>query len=213
VSAQDFALILKSNGPDARPQYEIRDLAALSAGAEAPAEPDRFREAYERGVAEGLKQGQAETAALLERQGQLLTALIQELQVMRDSLLRDAEEPVAGLAFEIARKVIHEQAPALRDVIVAQAKDAIAKVREGGPVKVLVHPHDAPVLEEAREAVATAFEGSVTLQVEPDPRISRGGCLVETPVRLVDARIEAQLARIAEALKQKGRKPEGPDVR
>ncbi len=200
---RDFARILKPSGTDPAALCRPADFALLTAGPQAEPGPDLERLAYERGLAAGEQQVRNEVAALVERQGQLLATLIQELKVTRDLLLKDAEEPIAALALEIARKVLHGEAGALQDVIVAQAREAVAKVREGGPVKVLVNPQDVPLLEEAREAIARTFEETVTLQVEADGRISRGGCIVETPVRLVDARIEVQLARIAEVLKQR----------
>jgi len=202
VIAQEFARIFKSadtegmktvhpgspgGGLDAASQTEIEALE---------------RQAYERGMADGVQQARAEAAALLERQCQLLASLVQELRLTRELWFKDAEEPIAGLAMAIVRKVLREHGEGLRNVIVEQVREAVAKAREGGPMKVLVNPNDAPLLEEAREAIATSFDGALTLQVEADPKISSGGCLVETPIRVVDARIEVQLTRIAEALRQ-----------
>jgi flagellar biosynthesis/type III secretory pathway protein FliH len=42
----------------------------------------------------------------------------------------------------------------------------------------------------------------VTMKIEGDPTVSRGGCLLETPTRVVDATIDAHLARYGEALKR-----------
>ena len=197
--AQDFARILKTTDAESAKAYQLEPV---------PASPDaddresREKLAYERGVADGTQQARAEAADLLERQCRLLTALVQELRLTRDLWFKDAEEPIAALALAVVRKVLREQGDGLRDAIVGQVREAVAKVREGGPMKVLVNPGDAPLLEEARETIATSFDGALTLQVEADPRISSGGCLVETPSRVVDARIEVQLARIAEALRQ-----------
>lgn len=202
---RDFARILKPSGTDPTKLYQPAEISLLTSGFQPDPGPDREGLAYERGLAAGEQQVRKEVAVLVEQQGQLLATLIQELKVTRELLLKDAEEPIAALALEIVRKVLHGEAGALQDVIVAQAREAVSRVREGGPMKILVNPQDVALLEEAREAIARTFEETVTLQVEGDARISRGGCVVETPVRLVDARIEVQLARIAEALKQQGK--------
>lgn len=209
---RDFARILKPSGTDPTKLYQPAEISLLTSGFQPAPGPDREGLAYERGLAAGEQQVRKEVAVLVEQQGQLLATLIQELKVTRELLLKDAEEPIVALALEIVRKVLHGEAGALQDVIVAQAREAVSRVREGGPMKILVNPQDVALLEEAREAIARTFEETVTLQVEGDARISRGGCVVETPVRLVDARIEVQLARIAEALKQKakGVKREAP---
>lgn len=198
--AQDFARVFKPTGADLVQAYRL-DGAEPEAASAKEEGPSPEEQAYARGLAEGIERTRAEAAELLARQCQLLGALVAELKVTREVLLKDAEEPIAALALAIVRKVLREQEGNLGEAIVAQVKDAVAKVREGGPMRVLVNPGDAALLEEAREAIAATFEGQVSLQVETDPRISSGGCLVETPSRVVDARIEVQLARIAEALR------------
>lgn len=202
---QDFARIFKPTGTDLVQAYRPDD-AHERPGPVQDEGPSPEQLAYERGLAEGVARTRAEAADLLSRQVQLLGALVQELKVTREVLLKDAEEPIAALALAIVRKILREQGAHLGEAIVAQVRDAVAKVREGGPMKVLVNPGDAALLEEAREAITATFEGAVSLQVEADPRISSGGCLVETPSRVVDARIEVQLAQIAEALRGTMRK-------
>lgn len=201
---QDFARILKTADAESAKIYQLEP---ASAGPGAYDREAREQAAYERGVTDGAQRARAEAADLLERQCRLLTALVQELRLTRDLWFKDAEEPIAALSLAIVRKVLREQGDGLREAVLAQVREALAKVREGGPMKVLVNPSDAPLLEEARETIAASFEGALTLQVEADARISSGGCLVETPSRVVDARIEVQLARIAEALRQTIKKP------
>jgi flagellar assembly protein FliH len=186
VIAQDFARIFKPTGTDLVQAYRL-DGGEPEPEAEKDDGPSPEEQAYARGLAEGIERTRAEAADLLARQVQLLGALVAELKVTREVLLKDAEEPIAALALAIVRKVLREQEGNLGGAIVAQVKDAVAKVREGGPMKVLVNPGDAALLEEAREAITTTFDGQVSLQVETDPRISSGGCLVETPSRVVDA--------------------------
>jgi flagellar biosynthesis/type III secretory pathway protein FliH len=206
VISQDFARIFKPTSAELVQAYQL-ELAGSESASPAKAQgPSPEEQAYERGLAEGIQQTRAEAAALLERQCQLLAALVQELRATRDVLLKDAEEPIAALALAVVRKVLREHGATLGDAIVAQVREAVAKVREGGPLRVLVNPSDAALLEEARETITSSFEGTVTLQVEPDARITSGGCLIETPERVVDARIEVQLARIAEALRDTIRK-------
>ncbi len=194
---QDFARIIKPT--DANPIRAVR----LGQGTLLADETEQGeREAFERGRAAGLEQAKAETTDLLARQGRLLDTLVQELRATRELLLKDAEEPIAALALEIAGKVLRERHDAVRESVVAQVREAVARVKDGGPLKVLVHPADAPLLEQARDLVSASMEEGAILSIEPDPRISPGGCMVETPEKLVDARIETQLVRIGEALKR-----------
>lgn len=187
--------VLKPAGAQPVQAYALQALGGQSE------EKQREQRAYERGLVDGERRAREETLAPLERQNALLGALGAEVRALREAVLRDAEEAVAALALEIAWKVVRERGEALRDRVVAQAQELVGRVRDGGPLRVLVHPQDVPVLEAARDVLAGAADGAA-LEVQGDPRISRGGCLVETPARLADARIEVQLARLGEALRE-----------
>lgn len=199
---RDMTRVLRPGGTAPVTAYQLQKVTALEPDARLPEEPGAEREAYERGVAAGEQRVREEAVGLIAQQNGLLAALVQELRLYRDSVLNGAEEAVAALALAIAGKVLHDQGDTLREAIQSQAREAVSRIREGGPVKIRVHPCDAPLLEPACEAITKAFNGDVTLQIESDPKLTRGGCLVETAVRLIDARIEVQLARIGQALRQ-----------
>lgn len=201
---RDFARIFKS-GDEALKHHEIQRVqGVLASESEAVTdEGDRIKKAYEEGVAVGERLGREAAGALIEQQNRLLADLVQEVRRLRDSLLKDAEQMIAGLSLEIAKKVIREQLEVHPELVLGQVREAIARLKEVGTVRVLVNPDDVPLLQAVRETLEKGFDGTVSLQVEGDATISRGGCLVETPAHLVDARLEAQLVRIGEALREK----------
>ncbi len=162
---------------------------------------------YERGFADGEKRAREKLHTQTERQHALLAQVVKQIEQASVGLLGKVEEQVAGLAFEIARKVIHQVAEERRELVLAQVQQAVTRIREsakaGGMVRVRVHPTDLPFLEAARDTIAKNFEGPVSLQVEADTGITPGGCRVETETRLVDATLDAQLMRLGEALKRR----------
>jgi flagellar assembly protein FliH len=203
VILQEYARILKPDRTGPLQAYPLEHAAGPLSDTSSVLDQDPERVAYERGVAAGEQRMKQEIADLLERQNALLETLIREIRASREAWLKDADEPIAALALAIARKVLHEQSDLLQQAIVEQTRQALERVRGAGPVTVRVNPDDVAILQQQREALTALYEGPLPLHVEADARISRGGCLVETPERVVDARIETQLARIAEALKQK----------
>ncbi|HZS11888.1 MAG TPA: FliH/SctL family protein [Nitrospirales bacterium] len=198
---RDFARILKPGETDPVKTYALQDVAVLTDGGGSGA--DTLRQAYEKGIAAGEQRAKDASVLLLEEQNRLLTRLIEELKHLHASILTDTEDMIAGLAVEVASKVIRRQIAELPEMVVEQVREAVGRVKEGGPIRVLVHPEDAPLVQAAREAIEKTFEGTVSLQIEPRPTITRGGCQVETPARLVDARIEVQLARLGDALRRR----------
>lgn len=162
---------------------------------------------YRRGLADGEKRTREKQAVSVERQHALLAQVVKQIEQASVNLLGKVEEQVAGLAFEIARKVIHQIAEERRELVLTQVQQAVSKIRDsaktGGLVRVRVHQTDLPFLEAARDTIARNFEGPVSLTVEADASISPGGCRIETETRLVDATLEAQLVKLGEALRRK----------
>lgn len=185
--------------PAARP-YALESVDAAAAAARAAEQAAREQAAYERGVADGERRGREAAVAPLEKQNRLLAALGEAVRAQRALLPADAEEGVAALALEIARKVLGEPGEALRETTALRARELVGRVRDGGPLTVLVHPQEVPLLEGLRGALEEAA-GGAAVEVRGDARVSPGGLLLETPSRLMDARIEVQLARIGEALR------------
>jgi flagellar biosynthesis/type III secretory pathway protein FliH len=199
--AQETARLLKPHATGLVVRYRLES-GDQEAQPQAEPAPDREQLAYERGLAEGERRMREMVITRLDRQNELLAMLVREIQTSLAAWLQDAEEPIVALALAVAQKVLHGHHEGLKGAIVEQTRQALARIRAIGPVTVRVHPEDAAILDPLREAFAARCEGLSLLQIEPDARISRGGCLVETPEQVVDARIETQLARIAEALKQ-----------
>jgi flagellar biosynthesis/type III secretory pathway protein FliH len=107
------------------------------------------------------------------------------------------------LAFGIAQKVLRDAVAERPELILAQVQAALAHVPEGGFIKICVHPLDLPLLEPARQALSQRADRALTIKIEADAAIARGGCFIHTPSRLVDATLETQLLRIGEALRRR----------
>jgi flagellar assembly protein FliH len=154
---------------------------------------------FERGVAEGERR----TEESRRQERSLFAGTVRRLDELRASLQQTMEEDVITLAFQIASKVLHESAETCRDQIVAQAKAALAAIRESGVVVIRVHPADVPALEAAKAELAVRRDVALTVTIEPQATIARGGCLVHTVNRLIDASLDTQLLRLGEALKKR----------
>ena len=156
---------------------------------------------YERGLAEGLRRAD-EQIALAKQQEQYLVEAVRRLAQACADLPGRIESEACRLAVEIARKVVHACAEEKRDLIVEQAKQAVLRVRESPLIRILAHPRDLSALEAVHDRLVAVCDGPVTIRLEADPAVAPGGCLVQTPTHCVDATLDGQLARIAEALRK-----------
>ena len=158
--------------------------------------------AYQRGMVEGERRAREQAGPVHERQQALLASAVAAFERARVMTITKVEEEVTDLALAIASKILRDSVEEKRDLVETQVREAIAKVRDSREVLIRVHPEDRVCIENLRGPLVSLFEEPVTIKIEGDPGVGRGGCLLETPTRLIDATIRAQLTRLGEALKR-----------
>ncbi|MDP3090320.1 MAG: F0F1 ATP synthase subunit delta [Nitrospira sp.] len=159
---------------------------------------------FERGIAEGERRACARDEERRRHERTVLANAVRKFDQAWLALHQTVEEEVVSLAFQIATKVLHDRADQVKDQVVAQAKTALAALKESGRVTITVHPADAATLEALRGELSQVGDLTLSLHIEPDITLSRGGCIVQTANRVVDASLDTQLTRLGEALRARG---------
>jgi FixJ family two-component response regulator/flagellar biosynthesis/type III secretory pathway protein FliH len=165
-------------------------------------DPDTAAE-YQRGLADGERAALERLAAVRRQEQELVAAVVDRLEDSRRRLQSTMQDEIASVAFGIAQKVLRDAVADRPELINVQVRAALEHVHEPGMIKISVHPLDLPLLEPTRQALSEQGDKRVTIKLEGDPSISRGGCLVHTPSRLIDATLETQLLRIGEVLRRR----------
>jgi type III secretion system HrpE/YscL family protein len=142
-----------------------------------------------RAVEDGRAQGHAESAARL-------LALAQE----RDRMLAALEPQAVEIAMLAAKRVIGQELSLRPELVVGIVAPLLARVRRARQVTVRVHPDDRAALKACLSALCAGAELAAGLQVETDPALCRGDCVVVSDIGTLDARIETQLSALARAL-------------
>lgn len=137
----------------------------------------------------GRMAGRAEVAAALA-----------EALAIRDRALADAEREVARVALAAAERLVGEALTIAPERIASIVGDGLARARRARDVTVRVHPDDAPHVESLRATIAARAGRPASFSVRVDAEITRGGCLIETDLGTIDARLETKLEALARAL-------------
>ena len=180
---------------DVRAQAAARLAGARTMAAVIEARAEEVREeAIREGYKQGREQGRAEAAAEL-------TALLAEARVQA-ARAREASAPTAvTLALKMAEQIVGRAvtlAPELMAEIVGAALDACRP--RGDWVRVRVHPDDTAAVTARRDALAARAPAGAALEIVSDETVGRHGCVIETALGRVDARLEAPLAALERAL-------------
>ncbi|MGE0080904.1 MAG: flagellar assembly protein FliH [Thiohalomonadaceae bacterium] len=148
-------------------------------------------EGFEQGRSEGLKAGQKEIAAQVQRLHQVLNALAEPL---RDVNAR-VEQELVQLALALARQVVRRELSIDPAQVVALAREAInALPSHAERVQIFLHPDDAALMREHAAGTDNAW------RIVDDLSLTRGGCRVVSENSRVDATLESRLAAVVERL-------------
>ncbi|MEK8034650.1 FliH/SctL family protein [Ideonella sp. DXS29W] len=186
----------QSAKPQARPEAQQPPAA--------PPEPTaeqwlaRIEEARGQGYQQGYRDGLEALEAAKRQFAQQISAQMGQIVAAFDSQTEalDAQmaETLVHTAVTLARQVVRSEIEQRPDLIVQVAQDAVgAVILSARHLRLRLNPKDLPLVEEGSADLLQAR--GVLLQA--DASLQPGGCIVESDLGQVDARIEARWAQAA----------------
>jgi flagellar assembly protein FliH len=161
-------------------------------------------EGFSLGKSEGEALGRKEAQAAYSERLALLTEHWQESlafwEVSRDALMREARKGVLQLALGIASRVVQRMIRTDPDIALGQLEMAIELLGKATAVTVACSVEDRELLEANLPLIVERLGSTLDVTFVSDPSISQGGVVVRVAEGGVDATIETQMDRIAEAL-------------
>lgn len=154
------------------------------------------------GYSDGLRRAQAEIEVdrqLAMEQGQ---RLIEEARRTKLGILDSVETDIVHLAMAIARKIIVVELSSNPLSIVNIVRQAISFLDNPDNVRVYVNPADLQVLLDGivSEGLTEIGSGDLEVDLKADRRISCGGCIVDSSIGSVDARLEGRMRKVKDAV-------------
>jgi flagellar assembly protein FliH len=181
----------------------VAELDALRQNARQEAE--RLQQAARtQGLEEGREQGRREVREALRAQAQafeeLVAGLTASIQREKQKLIEAFEPQLIRLACAIAGRLVRRELEQDRETVGRIAAQAISLANEKEKMNLRLNPEDLHEVRQQSDRLKALHEEIKELILEEDPRIERGGCIIETVVGNVDARIERQLAELGREL-------------
>jgi len=153
-------------------------------------------EGYARGLADGEAKARAAAQATVNdivSSTRRIAAELTDASALAPSIL---QENVAALAVVVARQIIAREVSIEKDLVANLVRRALTEFPIDQGVRIRVHPLDLSVLTANAPAAGDgAITGNRDASWVADPRISRGGCLIEGRDRIVDGRVDTALER------------------
>lgn len=166
-------------------------------------EADTIRnQAQQEGYREGLKKAQQEIEtdrlAALEQS----RTIMEEARQTKLKTINSMERDISQLVMAISKKIIAGELVTNPQVIINVVRKAISFLDNPENITVYVNPHDMEGLLAGIETHELTEPGAkeTPIVVRPVDRIETGGCVVESDIGRVDARVETRAANVERAL-------------
>jgi flagellar biosynthesis/type III secretory pathway protein FliH len=152
-------------------------------------------EGYARGLADGERKGLGAAQARVDQALAVIhqiTAQLSEVASLAPAVL---EENIAALAVIVARQIVSREVSLDRELVADLIRRALTEFPIEQSVRIRVNPHDLAALTINNTAGTAPITASRDASWLADPRVARGGCLVEGRDRIVDGRVDTALER------------------
>jgi flagellar biosynthesis/type III secretory pathway protein FliH len=191
-------------------EFEDEEISPEQILAAARHEAERkVKEAYVEATRRGMEAGRAQyLKAVAESAGALRTAA-EAMQKAREDFLTSLEPQVVRLAVAVARRILEREMQGDPDAIGRTVRKAITHLADRETMTLRLHPADLEGLRKEKVKLLDEFDGVREITLQADENVRPGGCIVETDLLTVDARIESQLEQIMSAL-ERDASPEEP---
>jgi Flagellar assembly protein FliH len=117
-------------------------------------------------------------------------------------MLRSLQPEIARLALKVAERIMSSALTTDPEAVNGLIATALERVKEREHIRLLVHADDLAVVRANREVFVKLLEGQKSFDIVSDPRVDRGGCLIESNQGNVDARIQTQLGALRLAFEE-----------
>ena len=147
---------------------------------------------------EGRQQGREEVAARIAEALATLNQAVSE----RKKIIKDAESEILRLALRVAEQIIRSEVSLHRDVSLNIVSEAISRVSDREQIIVKVNHEDVEYLKRYKDRLTGMLDGVKSFSILEDSSVEPGGCVIETNLGFIDARISTKLKAIEEAFKK-----------
>jgi flagellar assembly protein FliH len=193
--------------PPEEPEYHLPTAAEIEA-IEETARQAGYEAGFERGYQEGRELAKQEALELAqvtrERADRQLADTVSALEEVA-TLLSDPlvvavdqlESELLLLITALARQVITAELTTREDLIQAVFRKALQELpTRQQTITVFLNPEDHAILQQYARSLPEAEK----ISCQPDPKITRGGCFIESGYSRVDASLETRLRQNIEAI-------------
>ncbi len=187
------AVSAESNGP-----HLSREAILEQARKEAE---QKMQEAYQEGFRRGFEDGKTQFERSVGEAARALNEAAEAMRRARKEFLTSLEPQIIDLVKRIASLVVEREAGTDEELVKTTVRKCLGCLLDCEHITIYANPTEIEVLREHKITLLEQFDEVANLHVRPDEAISPGGCRAESELVHIDGRLETQLERIFDAMR------------
>ncbi len=169
-----------------------------SAGPSAVELQQLLKESFEKGFADGQQQAEERFSSSFRS----LTVAVEEVSGLKGRIVRESEEDLLQLAMMVSKQIIQQELSQNREILACFVAEAVRGIVDQDDIVICFNPEDCRIVSEKRHLYLAGIGDKRQITIRPDDSVPVGGCVIDAPTGLVDARVDAQLAEMYKLLIQ-----------
>ncbi len=161
------------------------------------------RKAKEDGLQQGKEEGQRQFDVVkndyIKKTEDMLQA-VHSFHKEKVKILKALEPEVLRLSVAIAEQIVHSEISLNPSVTLNIVGSALSKITDKTKVDIRVNRADFEFINSNRDIIRSYVDDIKNLNIKEDNSLKPGGCIIETDLGVIDAKLETKLAGITELI-------------
>ncbi len=163
------------------------------------AKAEARQEGLSEGRKQGVEQGKQDGYNEIKKNIQESVKIIEDAKLERNKIIKAAEPEVLRLAVKIGREIVKKEINTDQEIVMNILREAIEKISDNEQVVIKVSHQDLQQVRNNKDLIIDLVEAK-NLSIVADKHVEDGGCMIETKLGYIDARLQTKLELIEQAL-------------
>jgi flagellar assembly protein FliH len=159
----------------------------------------RLSEAFNNGLIEGKSLAERGLVNVFRS----LRTATEDVQSLREKVMRESEDDLIDLIMMVARKVVLREVTMDRGILLSVVRTAIATLSERCEITIRLNPDDYILVTSSPDDAFRKELLTERMRLKSDPAVLQGFCQIDSEMGTLDAGIDAQLDEIFRHLLEK----------
>ncbi len=159
-----------------------------------------IHEAYQQGIEEGNRRAtellHSEYVHRIELEQQKINDVIQRIENSLKELSPKIENVLLHFSLGVAEQIVRQEIATNPQIVLNVIKDGIRNILGVEKIKIRINPVDKNIIQESKISIQSISESLREIIFETDENVEAGGCIIESDIGNVDARIATQIEQV-----------------